>query len=99
LAGQPRLREEELASAATPAMPTVMRSNWLDRQAFRLLGRPCQRDSQMGPEDDGRGVRQKTRILALRGRYHPEIGNQSTEQLMANINAARTIILQGYRKD
>jgi DnaJ-class molecular chaperone len=34
----------------------------------------------------------------LAKRYHPDIGNQSTEQLMANINAARTIILQGYRK-
>ena len=34
----------------------------------------------------------------LAKRYHPDIGNQSTQQLMANINAARTIILKGYRK-
>jgi hypothetical protein len=35
----------------------------------------------------------------LAKRYHPDIGNRNTEQLMANINAARTIILQGYRKE
>ena len=30
--------------------------------------------------------------------YHPDIGNQKTHHLMANINAARTTILQTYRK-
>ena len=35
----------------------------------------------------------------LAKRYHPDIGNRNTEQRMANINAARKIILQGYRKD
>jgi DnaJ-class molecular chaperone len=33
----------------------------------------------------------------LAKRYHPDIGNQDTEQLMANINAARAIILACYR--
>ena len=35
----------------------------------------------------------------LAKRYHPDIGNRDTGQLMANINAARTIIQQGYRKN
>src|SRR4051812_29171845 len=30
---------------------------------------------------------------------HHDIGNRNTGQLMANINAARTIIQRGYRKD
>ena len=34
----------------------------------------------------------------LAKRFHPDIGNRNTEQLMANINTARTIILQSYRK-
>ena len=34
----------------------------------------------------------------LAKRYHPDIGNQDTEQLMANINVARAIILTGYRR-
>jgi len=34
----------------------------------------------------------------LAKRYHPDVGNQHTDQLMANINAARAIILLGYRK-
>jgi DnaJ-class molecular chaperone len=34
----------------------------------------------------------------LAKRYHPDIGNRNTKLLMANINAARTIILQSYRK-
>ena len=33
----------------------------------------------------------------LAKRYHPDIGNRDTAQLMANINAARTIILQNHR--
>ena len=33
----------------------------------------------------------------LAKRYHPDVGNQHTNQLMANINAARAIILMGYR--
>jgi curved DNA-binding protein CbpA len=36
--------------------------------------------------------------FALAKRYHPDIGNQNTEQLMANINAARTLILLSYRR-
>jgi len=34
----------------------------------------------------------------LAKRYHPDIGNQDTAKLMANINAARAIILMGNRK-
>jgi hypothetical protein len=34
----------------------------------------------------------------LAKRYHPDIGNRNTQQLMANINAARTTILRAYRK-
>ena len=33
----------------------------------------------------------------LAKRYHPDRGNQSTHELMANINAARTIILKCHR--
>ena len=33
----------------------------------------------------------------LAKRYHPDVGNQYTEQLMANINAARAIIRMSYR--
>ena len=34
----------------------------------------------------------------LAKRYHPDIGNRTTHDLMANINAARTLIVQVYRK-
>jgi len=34
----------------------------------------------------------------LAKRYHPDRGNQSTHELMANINAARTIILKCHQK-
>jgi curved DNA-binding protein CbpA len=34
----------------------------------------------------------------LARRYHPDLGNQHTHQLMANLNAARTIILKVSRK-
>lgn len=33
----------------------------------------------------------------LAKRYHPDRGNQNTQELMANINAARTIILKRHR--
>jgi len=36
--------------------------------------------------------------FGLAKRYHPDCGNQNTRDLMANINAARTTILQSYRK-
>jgi DnaJ-class molecular chaperone len=36
--------------------------------------------------------------LRLAKRYHPDKGNQSTHDLMANINAARTTILEVYRR-
>jgi DnaJ-class molecular chaperone len=36
--------------------------------------------------------------FCLAKRFHPDIGNQSTHGLMANINAARTTILQDYHK-
>ena len=39
-----------------------------------------------------------TAYFALAKRYHPDRGNQRTHDLMANINAARTTILQSYRK-
>jgi DnaJ-class molecular chaperone len=32
--------------------------------------------------------------FALAKRYHPDRGNQKTHELMANINAARSIILK-----
>jgi DnaJ-class molecular chaperone len=35
--------------------------------------------------------------FALAKRYHPDRGNQKTHELMANINAARTVILKGRR--
>lgn len=34
----------------------------------------------------------------LAKRYHPDIGNQHTHHLMANLNAARTMILKFNRK-
>jgi DnaJ-class molecular chaperone len=34
----------------------------------------------------------------LAKRYHPDLGNQHTHHLMANLNAARTIILKVNRK-
>jgi DnaJ-class molecular chaperone len=33
----------------------------------------------------------------LAKRYHPDRGNQNTQELMANINAARTLILKCHR--
>ena len=35
--------------------------------------------------------------FALAKRYHPDLGNQQTHELMANINAARTEILKCRR--
>jgi DnaJ-class molecular chaperone len=35
----------------------------------------------------------------LAKRYHPDRGNQNTQELMANINAARTAILKCHRMD
>jgi DnaJ-class molecular chaperone len=35
--------------------------------------------------------------FVLAKRYHPDRGNQKTHELMANINAARTIILKCHR--
>ena len=35
--------------------------------------------------------------FALAKRYHPDRGNQKTNELMANINAARTAILKCRR--
>jgi curved DNA-binding protein CbpA len=37
--------------------------------------------------------------IRLARRYHPDQGNQSTHELMANINAARTTILESYRRE
>ena len=39
------------------------------------------------------------RYYALARRYHPDQGNQETHELMANINAARSTILQHYRSE
>jgi curved DNA-binding protein CbpA len=36
--------------------------------------------------------------LRLARRYHPDV-NPNTEELMANINAARRVILQSYRPE
>jgi DnaJ-class molecular chaperone len=36
--------------------------------------------------------------LELAKRHHPDVGNQQTHELMANINAARTNILRVYFK-
>ena len=33
----------------------------------------------------------------LAKRYHPDQGNQNSQELMANINAARTTIQKAYR--
>jgi hypothetical protein len=35
----------------------------------------------------------------LARRYHPDQGNQYTHDLMANLNAAKTTILQSYRQN
>ena len=35
--------------------------------------------------------------FALAKRYHPDRSNQQTQELMANINAARTTILKCHR--
>jgi hypothetical protein len=37
------------------------------------------------------------RSVELAKRYHPDRSNQNTHELMANINAARTIISKCYR--
>ena len=37
-------------------------------------------------------------FFVLAKRYHPDIGNQHTHHLMANLNAARTIILKVNRR-
>jgi curved DNA-binding protein CbpA len=37
--------------------------------------------------------------LDLAKRYHPDVGGQPTNELMANINAARATIRDGYRRD
>jgi len=34
----------------------------------------------------------------LAKRYHPDQGNQNSQELMANINAARATILKAYRQ-
>jgi curved DNA-binding protein CbpA len=34
----------------------------------------------------------------LAKRYHPDVGDQPTNDLMANINAARATVLQVYRR-
>jgi DnaJ-class molecular chaperone len=34
----------------------------------------------------------------LAKRYHPDVGNRPTQDLMANINAARANVLQVYRR-
>jgi DnaJ-class molecular chaperone len=34
----------------------------------------------------------------LAKRYHPDLGNRNTHHLMANLNAARTMILKVNRK-
>jgi hypothetical protein len=53
----------------------------------------------------GVDVRQMSRrefslqYYALARRYHPDQNNQDTHELMANINAARTTILQHYRAE
>jgi hypothetical protein len=39
-----------------------------------------------------------TAYIDLARRYHPDIGNRNTHGLMANINAARTVIQQAYRR-
>jgi DnaJ-class molecular chaperone len=36
--------------------------------------------------------------LELAKRYHPDVGDQPTHDLMANINAARATVLQVYRR-
>lgn len=35
----------------------------------------------------------------LAKRYHPDRGNQNSQELMANINSARTMILKAYHHD
>ena len=51
---------------------------------------------------DARSISRKEFTAAyfvLAKRYHPDRGNQNTHELMANINAARTIISKCYRVD
>jgi hypothetical protein len=42
---------------------------------------------------------QGSAYFELAKRYHPDRSNQNTHELMANINAARTIIWKCYRVD
>lgn len=37
--------------------------------------------------------------FTLAKRYHPDIGNQNTGELMANINVARQVIRDSYRHE
>jgi hypothetical protein len=62
------------------------------RDAFLLFRRPGVDVASLSAQEF------TAAYFALAKRYHPDIGNQNTEQLMASINAARAIILACYRK-
>ena len=62
------------------------------QESFRLF-------SRLGVDVPSLSAREFTAAyLELAKRFHPDIGNQDTEPLMANINAARAMILACYRK-
>ena len=63
------------------------------RDSFRLF-------SQFGIDVPALSRQEFTKAyFDLAKRYHPDIGNQPTHQLMATINVARANVLQTYRRN
>jgi hypothetical protein len=78
-----------ICSAA--AFPTAGRAELLLEDALALFKR-------LGVDVRSISAREFTSAyFALAKRYHPDRGNQQTQELMANINAARTTILKCHR--
>jgi DnaJ-class molecular chaperone len=73
------------------AFPTAARAELLLEDALALFKR-------LGIDVRSISAREFTSAyFALAKRYHPDRGNQQTQELMANINAARTTILRCHR--
>jgi DnaJ-class molecular chaperone len=73
------------------AFPTAGRAELLLEDALALFKR-------LGVDVRSISAREFTSAyFALAKRYHPDRGNQQTQELMANINAARTTILKCHR--
>ena len=60
-------------------------------EAFRLFRRLGVDPTQLDDEE------LQAEYFRLAKRYHPDVGNQATNELMANINVARDTISATYR--